>query len=294
MPSPAGATGNTIGALPNGAAAGLVRTVSGGSADRAPEVDLPQQQPASSGASGPSPRRQQPTGSWDVVRSSFQPGEALTFDERYRYAQLPLIDAEHPLALAASPDGVYRAGRYAEPRLAVVVPVPVERLFVDPIFLSYESDLASAPFAPKLARGIELRRAHRLHATLSSIDAGVDVLEDVRDRLGAFTTFRVRLAGPVIGDFNRGRCYLPAIADAFTPMQQAIGGRPAPLVGVGLHHFRDELDAEETAALAAFLDRWRDVTLFEWTVTELAVTSTNDDLVLSGRTLARIPLTAAA
>lgn len=290
MPSPAGASGNTIGALPTGVATGLIRTVTGGSADRAFEVDVPE---TATSAAGTSSHSHDALRSWDVVRSSFRPGEALTFDERYRYAQLPLIDADHPLALAASPDGVYRGGRYAEARLAVVVPVPIERLFVDPIFLSYEADLASAPFAPKLARGIELRRAHRLHATLSSIDADSGFLDGLRTSVGAFTPFRVRLAGPVIGGFNRGRCYLPAIADAFAPIQRAVGGRPAPLVGVGLHHFRDELDAAETAALAAFLERWRDVTLFEWTVTELAITSTNDDLVLSGRTLARIPLDAA-
>lgn len=234
-----------------------------------------------------------PTGAWDGVRSRFAPGDALTFDERYRYAQLPLIDREHPLALAASPDGVYRDGRYAEARVAVVVPVPVERLFVDPIFLSYEADLASAPFAHKLARGIELRRAHRLHATLASVDSSDDLLDRLRGTVSAFEPFRARLAGPVIGGFNRGRCYLPACAEAFAPIQEAVGGRATPLVGVGLHHFRDELDTDETAALAAFLQRWEHVTLFEWTVTELAVTATNDDLVLSGRTLARIPLRAA-
>jgi hypothetical protein len=290
MPSPAGASGNTIGALPTGVATGLIRTVTGGSGDRAFEVDVPE---TSTSVADTSAHSHHALRSWDVVRSTFRPGEALTFDERYRYAQLPLIDADHPLALAASPDGVYRGGRYTEARLAVVVPVPIERLFVDPIFLSYEADLASAPFAPKLARGIELRRAHRLHATLSSIDADAGFLDGLRTSVGAFTPFRVRLSGPVIGGFNRGRCYLPAIADAFAPIQRAVGGRPAPLVGVGLHHFRDELDAAETAALAAFLERWRDVTLFEWTVTELAITSTNDDLVLSGRTLARIPLHAA-
>lgn len=290
MPSPAGASGNTIGALPTGVATGLVRTVTGGSTDRVFEADVTE---SATSAADTSSHPHDALRSWDVVRSTFEPGEALTFDERYRYAQLPLIDADHPLALAASPDGVYRGGRYAEARLAVVVPVPVERLFVDPIFLSYEADLASAPFAPKLARGIELRRAHRLHATLSSIDADSGFLDALRTSVGAFTPFRVRLAGPVIGGFNRGRCYLPATADAFASIQRAVGGRPAPLVGVGLHHFRDELDAGETAALAAFLERWRDVTLFEWTVTELAITSTNDDLVLSGRTLARIPLHAA-
>ncbi|MGG7451630.1 hypothetical protein ACQ3HE_12095 [Plantibacter auratus] len=290
MPSPAGASGNTIGALPTGVATGLIRTVTGGSADRTFEVDVPE---TATRAADTSSHSHDALSSWDVVRSTFRPGEALTFDERYRYAQLPLIDADHPLALAASPDGVYRGGRYAEARLAVVIPVPVERLFVDPIFLSYEADLASAPFAPKLARGIELRRAHRLHATLSSIDADSGFLDALRTSVGAFTPFRVRLAGPVIGGFNRGRCYLPATADAFASIQRSVGGRPAPLVGVGLHHFRDELDAGETAALAAFLERWRDVTLFEWTVTELAITSTNDDLVLSGRTLARIPLHAA-
>lgn len=232
-------------------------------------------------------------GAWDGVRSTFAPGEALTFDERYRYAQLPLIDASHPLALATSPDGTYQAGRYTEARVAVVVPVPIERLFVDPIFLSYEADLASAPFAPKLARGIELRRAHRLHAPLASVDASDQLLDRLRTTVGGFEPFRARLAGPVIGGFNRGRCYLPACAESFAPIQEAVGGRAAPLIGVGLHHFRDELDADETAALAAFLERWQHVTLFEWTVTELSVTSTNDDLVLSGRTLARIPLRAA-
>jgi len=227
---------------------------------------------------------------WDGVRSTFAPGDALTFDERYRYAQLPLIAADHPLVLATSPDGEYRDGRYTEPRISVVVPVPVERLFVDPIFLSYEADLASAPFASKLARGIELRRAHRLHATLASVDSSEGLLEQMRNTVGGFEPFRARLSGPVIGGFNRGRCYLPACSEAFAPLQAAVGGRPAPLIGVGLHHFRDELDASETAALAAFLERWQHVTLFEWTVTELAVTATNDDLVLSGRTLARIPL----
>ncbi|MGK9148414.1 2'-5' RNA ligase family protein [Plantibacter flavus] len=125
------------------------------------------------------------------------------------------------------------------------------------------------------------------------MEATGSFLDVLRDTVGSFEPFRAKLAGPVIGGFNRGRCYLPACSDAFAPIQQAVGGRTAPLIGVGLHHFRDELDASETAALAAFLERWQNVTLFEWTVTELAVTSTNDDLVLSGRTLARIPLRSA-
>jgi hypothetical protein len=289
MPSPAGPAGNTIGALPVGAVAGLRRPGSMRSNTADPEDVRTDAVSTEDGRRSPGP-----LATWDGVRSRFQPGEELIFDERYRYAQLPLIDADHPLALATSPDGSYRAGRYVEPRVAVVVPVPVERLFVDPIFLSYEADLASAPFAAKLARGIELRRAHRLHATLASVDASDDLLSGLRSAVGAFAPFRARLAGPVIGGFNRGRCYLPATADAFEPIQRAVGGRAVPLVGVGMHHFRDELDPAETAALAAFLERWQDATLFEWTVDELAVTSTHDDLVLSGRTLARIPLRAAA
>lgn len=283
MPFPAGPAGTSIGAPSRELRLGL------GRASSPRQVSGPEAHARAETATEPSGPGE-PVMAWDGVRSTFGPGDALTFDEQYRYAQLPLIDAQHPLSLATSPDGVYSAGRYVEPRLAVVVPVPVERLFVDPIFLSYEADLASAPFASKLARGIELRRAHRLHATLASVDASDDLLERLRGSIGAFEPFRARLAGPVIGGFNRGRCYLPACAEAFAPIQEAVAGRAVPLVGVGLHHFRDELDAEETAALAAFLQRWQHVTLFEWTVTELAVTSTHDDLVLSGRTLARLPL----
>lgn len=227
------------------------------------------------------------------------PDGGLGFDESYRIAHLPLIDPGHPAAIAASPDGRYRLGRYDSPRHSLVLPVPQRLLEESPAFRAVDDDIRQSALAPKIAREVMARRAPLLHATIS---AGLD-LADAGRLIHVATAHaavhgrpRFRIGGPLLGQKNRGRVYFPVFPDmvgdrnSFTALQAALGHPVTDLFLVGYYSLKDELDAEEARALSGILARHGGSVLAEAACDELWLLSTNDDLVLSGRISARIPL----
>ncbi len=232
-----------------------------------------------------------------VARRRFQPGEILAFDASYRLAHLPLVAPGHPDAIREIPGAIYRDGRYPEARHALVAPVAWAALAISPPFQALEQDLRASSFAAKIAWELGERRRSRLHATIaggvraSEIARHVAVLGPLLSRLGRL---RFRLAGPFVGNRNWGRIYLPAYpqrvegGDPFALMQDAVGAPRTGFYGVGLYHLADPLTVAETADLACLLDRWQRVTIAELELPAMVIHATNDDLVLSGRTVASI------
>ncbi|BBK31634.1 hypothetical protein EDC65_0438 [Stella humosa] len=234
---------------------------------------------------------------YPASRRRFQPGERLEFDQGYRLAHLPLVAPGHPLAIASAPGQDYQDGTYPEWRQALVVPVDWPALAASPAFQALEREMAAGPFAAKIAWNLGRRRRHVLHATLASGLAAAAVpvhAAALTAAMAALGPLRFRLGGPLVGNRNFGRIYLPAYPrqvggdDAFARLQDAVGARRSGFYGVGLYHLTDPLDAHETAALADLLDRWQDRVVAELELDRVVIHATRDDLVLSGRNLAEI------
>lgn len=231
---------------------------------------------------------------YEAARRRFTPGEALAFDPSYRLTHLPLVAPGHPLAIRSMPGQDYDNGRYEGPRYSVVVPIDAARLAAAPAFRAIDDELRAASFSAKIAWDICARRASRLHASVVNdlaapdTDSCAPALARLLPTLGPLS---FRLGGPFIGDRNTGRLYFPAYPqivagrDSFALMQEAAGAKLTRFYAVGYYHFKDELDANETADLAQRLKRWRDVPVAEFPLSTVVVHATNDNLALSGRPL---------
>jgi len=57
------------------------------------------------------------------ARKIFQPGEGIVFDEGYRLAHLPLVNAGHPAVISEVDGRDYRNGTYEKTRYALVMPI---------------------------------------------------------------------------------------------------------------------------------------------------------------------------
>ena len=225
-------------------------------------------------------------------RNPFTPGKALTFDESYRLAHLPLVAPQHPLAIHEIAGQDYRSGRYEKPRHALVVMIPPDALGASPVFRAFESALRAAPFAPKVDWGLCTRRATNLHATVVNgltADAAEACAAAVSHAIRILGPLSLRLGGPFAGNKNLGRLYFPVYPqrvngnDAFGLIQDTAGARRTRFYSVGYYNLVDELDVAETAALARLIDEWGPRTVAEVPVTSFVVHATNDDLALSGR-----------
>jgi hypothetical protein len=231
------------------------------------------------------------------ARRRFRPGEQLAFDPAYRLAHLPLVAPGHPKVIAETPGKDYRDGRYAKTRYAVVIPVADAMLASSPAFGMIDAALREASFSTKLAWNLLPARTGKLHATLvggldiAEADAAVARLAAQLPRLGPFA---FRLGGPMVGDRNFGRIYFPAYPervagdDPFAHLQEALDRPRSRFYGVGYYNFLDEPDMAETAELAAMLTAWEGLVVAEAPLSHLEVLATNDDLALSGRTIAAI------
>jgi hypothetical protein len=233
---------------------------------------------------------------YDSARYHFKEGEKLSFDERYRYAQLPLIAPRHPAVLINSPDGEYVSGSYANPRYSLVARVPD----LDTSSLGALTTAAEkSPFGHKLDHKMTDRRRDLLHVTIAG---GLERsfagrLSNVAGALEGFGGFSMRLFGPLIGQFNTGRMYLPAVptqgtdTDAFREIQRSLGLIPTNFFACGFLHFQEELTPSETQAVQEFLQAWSKEIVLECRVDKLWVMSTHDDLALSSNFEFAIELT---
>ncbi len=206
-------------------------------------------------------------------RTRFVAGEGFAFDESYRLAHLPLVAPHHPHVIPRKPGTGYEMGRHGK-ALSLVLPVPdVDHLL--------ESELKVMPFAEKIAWDIAERRRGKLHATLCGASPAIDGAA-----LAAIGPITVELRGLFSGNVNHGRLYLrlyPERRDGENQLkrvQRLAGRRETGLYLVGLHNFTDDLDADETAALAALIERWWDRPILRWQVDALWLLASWDNLVL--------------
>ena len=230
-------------------------------------------------------------------RKIFQPGEGVVFDEGYRLAHLPLVNAGHPAVISEVDGRDYRNGTYQKTRYALVMPISAEAFLESNQVQALELAMKSSGFAPKIAWEICERRRLQLHATLASGISEADlvrcaaVVQDLLDQIGSIS---VCLKGPFLGTRNTGRIYFPVYPqkiggeDAFTLVQKSIGMAPTKLYLVGYYHMRQELDPLETRELAELIDQWRDRIVVTTTIPFLEVHATNDDLALSARAHAKM------
>jgi hypothetical protein len=229
-------------------------------------------------------------------RKRFQPGESIVFDEAYRLAHLPLVNAGHPAVVSEADGRDYRNGIYEKTRYALVMPISAEAFLGSDEAQALELAMKSASFAPKIAWEMSERRRLRLHATLAGIpetdlDRCVAVVQALLDHIGPIS---VCLKGPFQGTKNTGRIYFPVYPqkvrgeDPFALVQKSIGIAPTKLYLVGYYHMRNELDPLETTELAELFDQWRDRIVVTTTIPFLELYATNDDLALSARVHARI------
>ena len=231
------------------------------------------------------------------ARRIFQPGEATVFDEAYRLAHLPLVNAEHPAVISEVDGRDYRNGTYEKTRYALVMPISAEALLRSDEAQALALAMKSASFAPKIAWELCERRGSRLHATLAGGIQEADlsrVVASVQELLDQTGPISVRLKGPFLGTRNTGRIYFPVYPqkiggeDAFAQVQERIGVSPTKLYLVGYYHMREQLNPIETSELAEMIDRWRERVVAVTTVPFLEIYAVNDDLALSARTHARI------
>jgi hypothetical protein len=141
-----------------------------------------------------------------------QPGEGIVFDEGYRLAHLPLVNAGHPAVISEVEGRDYRNGTYEKTRYALVMPISAEAFLESDQVQALELAMKSSSFAPKIAWEIcELRRS-KLHATLASgiseadLDRCAAAVQNLLDEIGSIS---VCLKGPFQGTRNTGRINFP-------------------------------------------------------------------------------------
>ena len=220
-------------------------------------------------------------------RTRFAEGEPMRLDEAYRIAHLPLLAPDHPRAIHKG--GGYEMGRHQRV-FSLVLPVPFESLRAAPAYRELEAELAAQNFASKLAWDLVDRRGAKLHATLCGRLATGETPPGLSppalralEQLGPVT---VELRGLFSGNVNLGRLYLRAYperregANPFQRMQQLLGRPRTDLYLVGLHNLVDDLDADETSALAALIARWWERPILRFSAEFLWLLGSKDDLVL--------------
>lgn len=235
--------------------------------------------------------------SYKISRRRFSDGDRLLFDEPYRYAQLPLIAADHPAAII-NPVGLdYKAGRYEVARYSLVIPVPHSQLSSGSVFRSLDGNLRSSSFKSKISFELCEARQSNQHITLASgfkIEDLPLIEATVREYLQDKISVGYQLKGPFVGSKNFGRMYFPAYpavqdgVDVYAQLQNAIGVNLSGFYAMGYYNLNDELSSNETAELQDIIDAFGNEIVFEAHPDEFWITATNDDLVLSGRILAII------
>ena len=157
-------------------------------------------------------------------RTDFGAAPALTLDESYRLAHLPLIAPEHPGVIARRDGTFYEMGRH--PRVfSLVLPVDDGRLRASDAFIGLEAELKAASFAGKIAWDLLPKRSDRLHATIcGSLATDLPPAIDAQQRaaLSSAGRMQVELRGLFSGNVNRGRLYLQGLSG------EARRGEPDP------------------------------------------------------------------
>jgi hypothetical protein len=217
----------------------------------------------------------------------FETGAPLTLDVAYLANQLPLLRDEP-------------SARYEPSRRSVVTFFPPTLFDESEAYRDMMAALRASVLAPKIDWAMFGRRRELLHATICGrVEQRMSGNEAMArfDALRGTGPFRVRVTGLWVGrEFNRGRFYFPLYPEvrygenAIQTLQRAFGLPTTNFYAIGAINLTADLDAAETAALGEIVRHFGDATLFETTITELALTDTNDDLLLSGKVVRRMKL----
>lgn len=232
---------------------------------------------------------------YERSRTIFTPGQALELDENYRLAHLPLVAPAHPRVIPHAAGKSYEMGRHAEV-FSLVLPVDPDQLEASPAYRELVADIRKQSFASKIAWDVAARRRTRLHSTLCGGFAGPELTVAERNTLAKQQNFGVELRGLFSGNINLGRLYLKLYPEersgenCIGTLQRALGRRETGLYVVGLFNLVDDLDATETAGLAALIGRWWDRPLLRFAARELWLLGAKDDLVLDSRVTETIAL----
>jgi hypothetical protein len=220
-------------------------------------------------------------------RFRFDPGATLTLDAAYLANQLPLLRDEP-------------SARYEPSRRSVVIFVPASLFDESEPYRDMMAALRTSMVAPKIDWAMFERRRGLLHATICGrVEQRMTNEESIArfDALRGVGPFRVRVTGLWVSrEFNRGRCYIPLYPEArdgenaIHAIQRAFGSPTTNFYAIGAINLIADLEAAETTALGDIVRCFGDAVLFETTITQLALTETNDDLLLSGRAVRRVQL----
>ena len=225
---------------------------------------------------------------YERSRTRFDTGEGLALDETYRLAHLPLVAPDHPRVIETREGSSYVMGRH-ERVFSLVLPVHSDLLNQSPAYRDLDAAMRASPFAGKIAWDLLDRRRDKLHATIcGSLSTGTPPAldQDKRRALTELGPITVELRGLFSGNVNRGRLYLRAYPECrngenvFRRIQRSLGCRETDLYVVGLYNMTDDLDPDETAALASLIDRWWDRTILQFDIDHLWLMGACDDLVL--------------
>lgn len=236
---------------------------------------------------------------YERSRTRFISGERLILDETYRLAHLPLVAPDHPSVIRTREGSSYVMGRH-DRVFSLVLPISGDLLHRSPAYGALNEALRASPFSHKIAWDLLDRRKDKLHATIcGSLSSEEPPVIDRRQRqqLAGIGPIHVELRGLFSGNVNRGRLYLRAYPESrkgenvFRHIQRALGCRETDLYVVGLYNLTDNLDADETAALASLIDRWWDRTILQFAVDHLWLMGACDDLVLDSAIAETVPLT---
>lgn len=235
---------------------------------------------------------------YERSRTAFPTGQALRLDESYRLAHLPLVAPMHQGIIPRLPGKAYEMGHHGEV-FSLVLPVDAGTLEASAGYRALLADVRRQPFARKISWDIWRRRGKRLHATVcgglpQSFASGLPDAE--RSLLAAGPSFDVELRGLFSGNVNLGRLYLKlypekhAGQNSVQAVQRSLQRRETDLYPVGLFNLVDDLDIEETASLAALIERWWNKPVLRFEVSELWLLGSKDDLVLDSRVIEHVTL----
>jgi hypothetical protein len=225
-------------------------------------------------------------------------GQGLAFDEAYRTAHLPLVAPHHPLVIATRPGTPYEMGRRRDRAFSLVLDVAHDILAQSSAYRALDADLRASRFTGKIAWDMAARRRDKLHATICGglgIGTPPTITGAMRAALAAIGPLTVELRGLFAGNVNIGRLYLrvyPERRDGNTlqHVQRALGRRETDLYLVGVHNLVDPLDADDAAALAVLIERWWHEPLARFTIDQLVLLATRDDLALDSQVVERLSL----
>ncbi len=224
--------------------------------------------------------------------------EPLTFDARYRAAQLPLFAPNSPLAVLKDPSGRYKNGQRMASH-SLVITIDGASLTESDAIQSLMKEMKSTSLGSKIAWDTEERRRNVLHVTLSGqipFPFNDGIPQDTLDSLSKKNSFQFRLQGLFTGSFNTGRIYIclyPEMKNgqpASHEVCDVFGVTQNTLLLCGYLNLTEELTPGEALSLSQLCQRHAE-TIFDTQICKnIAIMKSHNDLVLNSQILHRIPL----